>query len=84
MDDFTRQLGVSLIHLLWQVSGCPDAEDDSAAARRDVISEVVERLRGESLDNDSDLEQLIDAVSEVRVWAQLRRGVTPNPPTAML
>ncbi len=64
MDDFTSELGIGLIHLLWQVSGCPDAEDDSDSTRRVLISEVVDRLRGESLDHDSELRQLAVGFSD--------------------
>lgn len=58
MDDFTRELGVGLLHLLWQLSGGTDPEDDSKSTRSLVVSEVVDRLRGESLDREVDLRQL--------------------------
>jgi len=59
MDEFTRELGIGFLHLLWYSSICPDVEDKSASARRILIAEVVDRLRGETLGRDEDLRQLV-------------------------
>lgn len=65
MDDFTKGLGTKLMLLLWH--GATDSLQGDRTARAEVIARVVDGLRSDSFEHESELAEIVqDFVSWFR------------------
>jgi hypothetical protein len=58
MNKFTRDIGATLINMLWYLSNYPDFDDYGQTTRRDFIESAIEKIEPHLSEHKEDIEQI--------------------------
>lgn len=58
MNEFTRDIGATLINMLWYLSNYPDFYDYGQTTRRDFIESAIEKIEPHLSEHKEEIEQI--------------------------